>query len=214
MTTEDKQLVEELSLKMSELHNEIQLLSERVKKLEHGKVCLQLTSHLSGYWAKVPPNCSDTIRSYPPSNPRPGCDSMLKPFACRNSAANNSHCSLSCISLKSIEVFTPDRFAKCSYCCERRSANELIGAIRNSDEALGCDLISDGVQVNSSGMSISPRALQDLLDELERSRASRRRAWENLQEIRWVLKDTAGMDLEPPARKSIDLEGRRICCMP
>jgi hypothetical protein len=30
---------------------------------------------------------------------------------------------------------------------------------------------------------------------------------ENLQEIRWVLKDTAGVDLPPPARKTIELEG-------
>ena len=29
-----------------------------------------------------------------------------------------------------------------------------------------------------------------------------------LQEIRWVLKDTAGMELPPGARKTIDLEGR------
>jgi hypothetical protein len=48
------------------------------------------------------------------------------------------------------------------------------------------------------------------LDELEASRRSRRRAWKNLQEIRWVLKDTAGMDLPPPARKTIDMEGRLI----
>jgi hypothetical protein len=56
-------------------------------------------------------------------------------------------------------------------------------------------------------MSMTPQELQKLLDELEASRSSRRRAWENLQEIRWVLKDTAGMDLPPPARKTIDLEG-------
>ena len=36
-------------------------------------------------------------------------------------------------------------------------------------------------------MSITPRAIQDLLNELEASRASRKRAWEVLQEIRWVL---------------------------
>jgi hypothetical protein len=34
--------------------------------------------------------------------------------------------------------------------------------------------------------------------------------WENLQEIRWVLKDSAGMELPPPARKTIDLEGRLV----
>jgi hypothetical protein len=55
---------------------------------------------------------------------------------------------------------------------------------------------------------MSPKELQDLLDELEASRASRKRAWENLAEIRWVLKDTTGIDLPPPARKTIDLEGR------
>jgi hypothetical protein len=62
-------------------------------------------------------------------------------------------------------------------------------------------------------MSITPQALQDLLDELEASRASRKRSWEILpilQEIRWVLKETAGTELPPPARKTIDLEGRLV----
>ena len=57
---------------------------------------------------------------------------------------------------------------------------------------------------------MDPEELQKLLDELEASRRSRRRAWENLQEIRWVLKDTARMDLPAPARKTIDLEGRLV----
>jgi len=59
-------------------------------------------------------------------------------------------------------------------------------------------------------MSITPKAIQDLLDELEASRASRKRAWEVLQEIRWVLKDTAGVTVSPPVRKTIDSEGRVI----
>jgi hypothetical protein len=59
-------------------------------------------------------------------------------------------------------------------------------------------------------MSITPQELQGLIDELEASRASRRRAWENLQEIRWVLKDSAGLDLPPAAKKTIDLEGRMV----
>ena len=59
-------------------------------------------------------------------------------------------------------------------------------------------------------MSITPEELQKLLDERDASRASRKRAWENLQEIRWVLKDSAGMELPPPARKTIDLEGRLV----
>jgi hypothetical protein len=59
-------------------------------------------------------------------------------------------------------------------------------------------------------MSLSPKELQDLLDEVEASRASRRRAWENLQEIRWALRDTAGVEVPAPARKTIDLEGRIV----
>jgi hypothetical protein len=47
--------------------------------------------------------------------------------------------------------------------------------------------------------------LEDMLEELEASRASRKRSWENLQEIRWGLKDRAGVELPPPARKSISL---------
>jgi len=57
---------------------------------------------------------------------------------------------------------------------------------------------------------MTPRELQDMLDELEASRASRKRAWENLAEIRWVIKDTVGIELPPPARKTIDLEGRIV----
>src|SRR5580704_12683987 len=57
---------------------------------------------------------------------------------------------------------------------------------------------------------MTPQELQNLLDELEASRASRRRAWENLQEIRWVVKNEARMELPPPARKTIDLEGRIV----
>src|ERR1700722_7157547 len=59
-------------------------------------------------------------------------------------------------------------------------------------------------------MSITPQALQDLLDELEASRTSRKRSWEILQEIRWVLKAWTGTELPPAARKTIDLEGRLV----
>jgi hypothetical protein len=38
----------------------------------------------------------------------------------------------------------------------------------------------------------------------------RKRAWENLAELRWVIKDTTGIELPPPARKTIDLEGRIV----
>jgi benzoyl-CoA reductase/2-hydroxyglutaryl-CoA dehydratase subunit BcrC/BadD/HgdB len=64
--------------------------------------------------------------------------------------------------------------------------------------------------MNMISMSMTPQALQDLLAELEASRASRKRSWEILQEIRWVLKDTAGIEAQRPARKSIDLEGRVV----
>ena len=57
---------------------------------------------------------------------------------------------------------------------------------------------------------MNPRDLQDLLDELKASRASRKRAWEILQEIRFVLNDVAGLELPPAARKTIDLEGRVV----
>jgi hypothetical protein len=57
---------------------------------------------------------------------------------------------------------------------------------------------------------MTPQELQKVLDELEASRSSRKRAWENLQELRWVLQDSAGMKLPPPAKKTIDLEGRLI----
>ena len=59
-------------------------------------------------------------------------------------------------------------------------------------------------------MSITPQELQKLLDELE--------AFQTLASARLGkpardpldLKDTAGMDLSPPARKTIDLEGRLV----
>jgi hypothetical protein len=43
------------------------------------------------------------------------------------------------------------------------------------------------------------QAIENLPAELEASRASRKRAWENLQEMRRMLKDTAGIELPPPA---------------
>jgi hypothetical protein len=66
------------------------------------------------------------------------------------------------------------------------------------------------VLLNTLSQELTPKVIQGLLDEVEVSRASRKRAWENLQEIRWVLQDSAGMKLPPPARKTIDLEGRVV----
>jgi hypothetical protein len=61
-----------------------------------------------------------------------------------------------------------------------------------------------------SGRFTLQKQFKILLDELKASRASRKRAWDVLQEIRWVLKDTAGIEIPPPARKTIDLEGRLV----
>jgi hypothetical protein len=71
-------------------------------------------------------------------------------------------------------------------------------------------LIARTVHMNTYYVSLDPQELQDLLDELERSRQSRKRAWENLQEIRWVLKDVTGIELPLEPRKTIDLEGRIV----
>jgi hypothetical protein len=57
---------------------------------------------------------------------------------------------------------------------------------------------------------MTQQELQKVLDELEASRSSRKRAWEILQELRWVLQDCAGMKLPAPAKKTIDLEGGLI----
>ena len=58
-------------------------------------------------------------------------------------------------------------------------------------------------------VSLDPKELQDLLDELKASRASRKTAWEILQEIRGILKDN-GVVLSPPAVKNIGIEGRLV----
>ena len=50
--------------------------------------------------------------------------------------------------------------------------------------------------MNTSYVSLDPQELnfKTSLDELQRSRQSRKRAWENLQEIRWLLKDVTGIE--------------------
>jgi hypothetical protein len=58
--------------------------------------------------------------------------------------------------------------------------------------------------------NMTPQELQEMLEELTASRQAWRRAWENLQEIRWVIKDTTGIDLPPTPRKTIDAEGSLI----
>jgi hypothetical protein len=51
------------------------------------------------------------------------------------------------------------------------------------------------VQMNSHVLSLNPKDLQDLLEQIEASRSWRKCAWEKLAEIRWALKDTTGVEL-------------------
>ena len=85
--------------------------------------------------------------------------------------------------------------------------------MRSTQSGSGCEISSltaVSVRANTTRVSLPSKALQDLLDELEASRASRKRAWEILQEIRWVLKDVAGVEAPAPGKKTIDLEGRVV----
>jgi hypothetical protein len=56
-------------------------------------------------------------------------------------------------------------------------------------------------------MSISPKAIQDLLDELEASKQSRLRAWNVLQRLRLVLSEAGNITIPQPAQKTFDAEG-------
>src|ERR1700719_4171813 len=56
-------------------------------------------------------------------------------------------------------------------------------------------------------MSITPKAIQDLLDELESSKRSRLRAWAVLQRIRTLLSDLNKTEIPSPAQKTFDAEG-------
>jgi uncharacterized protein YukE len=56
-------------------------------------------------------------------------------------------------------------------------------------------------------MSITPKAIQDLLDELEASRQARRRAWDVLQDLRAVLTNLGNVTIGVPSRKTFEAEG-------
>jgi hypothetical protein len=56
-------------------------------------------------------------------------------------------------------------------------------------------------------MSITPKAIQDLLDELEASKQSRLRAWKTLQRLRSVLSEVGSVAIPAPAQKTFDAEG-------
>jgi hypothetical protein len=56
-------------------------------------------------------------------------------------------------------------------------------------------------------MSITPKAIQDLLDELEGSKQSRLRSWRVLQKLRFALSELGNVEIPPPAQKTFDAEG-------
>jgi hypothetical protein len=56
-------------------------------------------------------------------------------------------------------------------------------------------------------MAITPKAIQDLLDELEESKQSRLRAWNVLQRLRLALSQLGNMEIPRPALKTFDAEG-------
>ena len=56
-------------------------------------------------------------------------------------------------------------------------------------------------------MAITPKAIQDLLNDLETSKQSRLRVWNVLQRIRSVLSEVGNTEIPPPAQKTFDAEG-------
>jgi hypothetical protein len=50
-------------------------------------------------------------------------------------------------------------------------------------------------------MSITPKAIHDLLEELAASKQSRLRAWNVLQRLRLVLSEAGNVTISPPAQK-------------
>jgi hypothetical protein len=56
-------------------------------------------------------------------------------------------------------------------------------------------------------MSGTPKATQDLLDELEASKQSRLRAWSVLQRLRVVLSELGNVAIPAPKQKTFNAEG-------
>jgi len=59
-------------------------------------------------------------------------------------------------------------------------------------------------------MAVTPKAIQDLLDELESSKQSRLRAWSVLQRLAWVLSELGSVAIPPPAQKTFDAESEAL----
>jgi hypothetical protein len=71
-------------------------------------------------------------------------------------------------------------------------------------------LDQESVRMNTIPMSITPKAIQDLLDELEASKQSRLRAWNVLQRLRLVLSEMGGVAIPLAAQKTFDAEGEAL----
>ena len=71
-------------------------------------------------------------------------------------------------------------------------------------------VVAVSVRMNTLSMSIIPKAIQDLLDELEASKQSRLRAWSVLQKLRMVLSEMGSVAIPPPAQKTFDAEGEGL----
>ena len=61
--------------------------------------------------------------------------------------------------------------------------------------------------MNTKHMSITPKAIQDLLDELEASKRSRLRARNVLQRLRLVLSEVGNVAIPTPTQKTFEAEG-------
>jgi hypothetical protein len=59
-------------------------------------------------------------------------------------------------------------------------------------------------------VAITPKAIQDLLDELEASKQSRLRAWHVLQRLRAILSELGNVAISPPKQKTFELEGEML----
>src|ERR1700726_3826112 len=64
--------------------------------------------------------------------------------------------------------------------------------------------------MNTYDVSITPKAIQDLLHELESSKQRRLRAWNVLQRLRLVLSELGNVSIPPPAQKTFDAEGEAL----
>jgi hypothetical protein len=56
-------------------------------------------------------------------------------------------------------------------------------------------------------MKVTPQAIQELFDELEASKQARRRAWDTLQRLRFVLVELGRVPIPTPEKNRFEAEG-------